>query len=93
LRAIETRRSIARSANTGISCWVDQRGVIHDPTAWWEPTAIRASLRLNEERTFFVRHGDLVGRSAIILSILLLLWIMVRWVQHKRSMSVTSDVR
>jgi hypothetical protein len=50
-------------------------------------------LRLNEERTFFVRHGDLVGRSAIILSILLLLWIMVRWVQHKRSMSVTSDVR
>ena len=36
LRAIETRRSIARAANTGISCFINQRGDVVQPTSWWE---------------------------------------------------------
>jgi apolipoprotein N-acyltransferase len=74
LRAIEQRRSIARSANTGISCWVDQRGVIHDATAWWTPTAFRADIALNEGLTLYARTGDLLGQLATLLLVVLLGW-------------------
>jgi apolipoprotein N-acyltransferase len=70
IRAIETRRSIVRSANTGISCIVDQRGVIHHRTRWWQPAAFRATVHLNEDTTFFVRHGDLLGRLAVIVALI-----------------------
>ncbi|MCB9167412.1 MAG: apolipoprotein N-acyltransferase [Flavobacteriales bacterium] len=71
LRAIETRRDILRAANTGISCWIDQRGDIHQATDWWVPAAIRAKVHLGRSRTFFVRHGDLVGRSSIGLALII----------------------
>ncbi len=63
LRAIETRRCIARSANTGISAFVDQRGDIRQATKYWEQTAIRARLPANDEVTFYVRYGDVIGRD------------------------------
>ena len=64
LRAIENRRSIARSANTGISCFIDQRGDVHDPTNWWVPDARRGTVLLRDDLTFYAAHGDLVGISA-----------------------------
>jgi apolipoprotein N-acyltransferase len=67
LRAIETRRAVARSANTGISCAVDQRGVVHDATDWWVPTARRVTVHCNTVITPFVRYGDLIGRVAVVL--------------------------
>lgn len=73
IRAIETRRDIARSANTGTSCFVDRRGAILQPTAWWVPIAIRGTVHLSDEITFFVRHGDQVGRVSLLCSGLLLL--------------------
>ncbi len=64
LRAVETRRSIARSANTGISCFIDQRGDIHDPTQWWVPAAERGVVLLRDDLTFYAAHGDLIGGGA-----------------------------
>ncbi|RMD70542.1 MAG: apolipoprotein N-acyltransferase, partial [Bacteroidetes bacterium] len=55
LRAIETRRSIARSANTGISAFIDQHGRIHQPTAYGEEAVIRDTLLLRDDGpTFYV---------------------------------------
>ena len=68
LRAIETRRSIARSANTGISCFIDQRGDISQETQWWEPAVIRDDINRNEDETFYVKFGDLLGRFSFYLS-------------------------
>jgi len=85
IRAIETRRSIARSANTGISCFVDQRGKIHNESGWWVPDARRGTVHLNEQITFFVRHGDAIGRVAIVFSILLILLAWVRVMRRKRT--------
>jgi len=83
LRAIETRRAVARSANTGISCFVDQRGAMRERTSWWTPDARRSVVHLNERLTFFVRHGDLIGRTAMVLGLLLLLVSILRGVRRK----------
>ncbi len=61
LRAVETRRDIARSANTGISCFVDQRGDVSEATRWWTADARRAILHTRDDLTFYVRHGDYIG--------------------------------
>lgn len=61
LRAIETRRWVARSANTGISAFINQRGDIVKKTNWWEATAIKTDINLNEELTFYVKYGDLIA--------------------------------
>jgi apolipoprotein N-acyltransferase len=68
LRAIEHRRSIARSANTGTSCFIDQTGTITQATGWWVPAVIKTTLNLNNELTFYSRHGDLLGKSTLYIS-------------------------
>lgn len=65
LRAIETRRFVARSANTGISAFIDDRGNIISKTNWWEPAALKTRVYLNGEKTFYVEHGDWVNVLAI----------------------------
>lgn len=73
LRAIETRRSIARSANTGISCFLNQRGDILQPTHYGEEAAIRGNMHFNQEWTFYTKWGDLIARIGLFLSAILLL--------------------
>lgn len=69
LRAIETRRSIARSANTGISAFIDQHGRIHQATAYGEEAVIRGTIRLRDDGpTFYVCYGDYLGRLAALLA-------------------------
>jgi apolipoprotein N-acyltransferase len=74
LRAIETRRSIARSANTGISAFIDQRGDAHQATAYWAPAVLKGTINANDTLTFYVKHGDYIARfmsylAGLILSI------------------------
>lgn len=66
LRAIETRRSIAHSANTGISALINQKGVRLVETRWWEPAVISGTLNLNEKLTFYVRYGDYLGWMSVL---------------------------
>ncbi|MCB9231304.1 MAG: apolipoprotein N-acyltransferase [Bacteroidia bacterium] len=73
LRAIENRRDLIRCANTGRSMFVDARGGIHQPTAWWEEAVIDQQVSLRSEPTFYVEHGDYLGYWAAWLSLLLIL--------------------
>lgn len=73
LRAIEFRRSVARSANTGISCFINQRGDVQQPTGWWVPKAIRAKINYNAELTFYAKHGDYLGSICLIAASIILL--------------------
>jgi len=77
LRAIETRRSIARCANTGISAFINQKGEILDKTGWWKIAAIKNTLKVNSEYTIYVKYGDYVGRISMFISIFLLLYTFV----------------
>lgn len=61
LRAIETRRWVARSANTGISAFINQRGDIVQRSKWWTSTALKAEINLNDELTFYVKHQDYIA--------------------------------
>jgi apolipoprotein N-acyltransferase len=73
LRAIETRRSIARSANTGISAFIDQRGDAHQATTYWQPAVIAGTVNGNETITFYVRNGDYIARLLLYPGALLFL--------------------
>jgi apolipoprotein N-acyltransferase len=73
LRAIETRRSIARSANTGISAFIDQRGDDLQATPYWQPAAIKGSVNANSKITFYTRNGDYLARMSVALMVIILL--------------------
>jgi len=73
LRAIETRRSVARSANTGISSLINQRGDELARMGWWKRSGLRGTLNKNDTITFYVKHGDYLGRIAVLLTVILLL--------------------
>lgn len=74
LRAIETRREIARCANTGISCFITPYGEIEQATPYWEEAVITKGMTPHNSITFFVRFGDIISYSSSILAILLLIW-------------------
>jgi len=84
LRAIETRRSIARSANTGISCFINQKGEIIQSTDWWTVDVIQSTLNLNSKQTFYVRYGDYIGRISDFLALFLILYTVSRMLMKKK---------
>ncbi|MBE5319565.1 apolipoprotein N-acyltransferase [Pedobacter sp. MR2016-19] len=82
LRAIETHRDVARSANTGISCFINQRGDVTQSTKWWTRTALKANINLNDEITFYVKSGDIIAKILSLLAVILALIIPYRkWVK------------
>ena len=78
LRAIETRRDIARCGNTGISAIINQRGEIVDSTPWWQKAVLSGTVNINTAETFFVRSGDVCGKLAVFVFFLLLLAVLFR---------------
>lgn len=84
LRAIETRRSVARSANTGISAFINQKGEILARTEYWVPDVIKTELNANDTYTFYVRHGDFVARGAYFFALIIILYTIVRMILKKR---------
>lgn len=84
LRAIENRRSIARSANTGISGFINQRGDVIEQSNYWEPIALRNTLNVNDEITFYSQHGDYLYRIASLIAVLLLCFSFVKSIMIKR---------
>ena len=77
LRAIENRRYIARSANTGVSAFISPRGEIIKKTPYWQQTAIKHSLPLQTSKTIFTKYGDLLMKPLSFFAILLLLYSIV----------------
>jgi len=78
IRAIETRRSVARSANNGISCFINQKGQILQKTNYNQKIAITNTLFANEKTTFYTQNGEVIGKISAFLSVLVLLVFFVR---------------
>lgn len=84
LRAIELRRDIARCANTGISAIISQRGEILQQSHWWKRETVSGRICLSDKQTFFVTHGDAVGRICTFAFLLLLAAWIVRLIIPRR---------
>lgn len=84
LRALELRRDLARCGNSGISCFIDQKGDILQQGSWWEEATMRDSVNLNSEESFFVRHGDIVGRVSVLVMLLMLGLLLVRLLLRRK---------
>lgn len=74
LRAIETRREIARCANTGVSCFINPLGDIEQPAPYWQKAMLIKNMTPQHNMTFFVRFGDLISYISSIMAILLFIW-------------------
>jgi len=75
LRAIETRRAVARSANTGISGFINQKGEIIVSSDYWVEDCLKSKLVSNDQLTFYVRYGDFIGRIFSFTAVLLILYL------------------
>lgn len=73
MRAIENRIGIARSANTGISLFVDPVGRIYGETPLFSAEVRTATVLTTDVISLYTRWGDVVGRGAAIIAVLLLL--------------------
>ena len=69
-RAVETRRSLVRSANTGISAFIDPLGRIESSSELFQPSGFSAEVMLFEETTFWTRYGYLFGPFCLFLGVI-----------------------
>ena len=75
LRAIETRCWVVRSANTGISCFIDREGNTIKELPWNVAGTLKLSVPVNENSvTFYVKHGDLISKAGLGFAVLLVIW-------------------
>ncbi len=77
LRAIETRRWVVRSANTGISCFINPEGEVLDAQPWDTAAAIKMNIPPLTALTFYVKYGDWLSNIAWPLAAIVLLWSVV----------------
>ncbi|MDQ1855475.1 apolipoprotein N-acyltransferase [Chryseobacterium sp. WLY505] len=83
LRAIETRREIARAANSGISAHINAKGEITADTFYGDQTALFAKVNLYDTMTFYTRAGDLLSRFSIFALGFLLFYYLIEWFKKK----------
>jgi apolipoprotein N-acyltransferase len=64
-RAVENRRALIRSANTGISGFVDPAGRIVAQTPLFQEKVITRTIPVIHEKTFYTRFGDVMAITCI----------------------------
>jgi apolipoprotein N-acyltransferase len=67
-RAIENRRPVARSANTGISGFIDPKGEILKTTPLFTDKAATQDLPVLTELSTYTRYGDIFAIGATLLA-------------------------
>jgi apolipoprotein N-acyltransferase len=73
-RAVENHLSFARSANTGISGFIDPFGRIAEATPIFTEQAVKATIQVWRPHTFYSRYGDVFAYGCAIICALLVLF-------------------
>ena len=84
LRAVECRKSVVRSANTGISALILPNGMISHQLSYGESGILEADIPKSELSTFYSLHGDYLGRLASFLAIVYLLQMIILLLQRTK---------
>jgi apolipoprotein N-acyltransferase len=69
-RAVETRRSVVRSANTGISGFIDPLGRVIEPSEIFTTWARAENVALMNGKTIFVRWGYMFPPVCLVMAVL-----------------------
>jgi apolipoprotein N-acyltransferase len=72
MRSIEEGRYLARSANTGISGFVDPYGRVLQQSRIFERTVMMGEVRMLDERTVYGRIGDTCAYACLALTLMAL---------------------
>lgn len=78
LRAIETRREIIRSANTGLSQHIDNQGFLKKSTDWWKPEFTDVQVQFFTVQTFYVLYGDIIAYLCLAMALFLLVFFQIK---------------
>jgi len=73
-RSVENHLAFARSANTGISGFIDPFGRIVEATPIFTEQTIQNRIQIWAPRTFYSRHGDVFAYGCVILCALVWLF-------------------
>ena len=85
LRALENRKYIVRSANTGISSVINPNGIVEQFLPYSQKGVIKATIFKSDVITFYAKYGDYIGRLASFLAIVYILQLIITYLRHKRS--------
>jgi apolipoprotein N-acyltransferase len=72
-RAIENRRALVRSANTGISGFIDPAGRILTATPLFKEAAVTQSVPVMARLTFYTRFGDVFAKICLAIVVMVFL--------------------
>jgi apolipoprotein N-acyltransferase len=78
LRAIETRRPIVRSANTGISAFISPLGKVTYKLGYESQGVLTKTIIPQTKKTFYVTYGDYIFRLGGLLAAFLYLFTFAR---------------
>ena len=78
MRAIENRRTVARSSNTGISCFIDPFGKLYGVLSPQLEGVKAERVYLNSDLTFYTVHKNWFPKfCGLVLSLVVVFWLLV----------------
>ncbi|WP_238784228.1 apolipoprotein N-acyltransferase [Blattabacterium cuenoti] len=83
IRAIENRKYIARSSNTGISCFINERGDIVSRLPYGKEGILYEKVYINNKKTFYIKYGDYIYKISLYITIIILLYFVFFTVYRK----------
>lgn len=88
-RCVETRLPMVRAANTGVTCIINELGLI-SPKRTLSPfvedvLVSEVKVPVESDLTFYVRHGELFAQSCVGITVVILIFLGGRFLVRRRS--------
>jgi apolipoprotein N-acyltransferase len=91
-RCVETRLSMVRAANTGVTCFINEFGrithmLVDETGSQFTEGVLTGQVKIPDQppATFYVRHGELFAHACVGITVLTLAYLAVRGVRRRKS--------